>query len=718
MLRKISTITFTLSALVCSACSGQGGSGANDAGSQETGRVQLAVGSNLATSSVTRVTFSIGPGNGTTFAPIIGQLSPAEPGGWSGYLTGIPAGRLRTIDVTGYDLNGTPVLRGGANLDVSPQGITTITVLLQPVSPPSNTVVSTPVVQSLSVSPALVAPGAQAVLSATATATESLAYSWQASCGTLSTPTMPSTLWTAPNVSDGRCEISFTAATADGSTTVSAMVKVQQDVSLRDIAGQRLVNYWLDPPPGYTVPSVLAMPAPDVGVLPAPSAILETAPGSWVTFPGGHTATDGSFVQGTFDSAGSFVIPGVPGGAYVLSFLDASGLRWLVDGNSSAIDLGYDLLGRATTSAPRSFTMLKLTFHGLFAWRQSVAELEASSSSANVWAEVPTAGQILDTNTDAQVLMPWLAPLSLITPTDTLWLHQLTPMSNLSGLTYLGAVRWAALEGLTLVEGGSSSVDVPMSGLFLTGSLPVSWDPTQFEVHLSNMAPASRLLAGVVPAHRVSVLASPYGSTATGPQLAGGSAELARLDLAAGAGPLTLTQPLAYGQFLPSWWKEIREVRYAAAVAYRSPGSTSGIVEVSQLGSRSAMPATSSLNPVVTPPQAFRINGSSALADLAAPVTLTPTLSWTPPLLGAPSFYVLEISQLYAGSDGITVATPVVRYITRSTHVDLPPGSLSAGAVYFARLTAVVTSAALDSAPLRRSAIEAYADALTGTFTP
>jgi hypothetical protein len=232
------------------------------------------------------------------------------------------------------------------------------------------------------------------------------------------------------------------------------------------------------------------------------------------------------------------------------------------------------------------------------------------------------------------------------------------------------------------------------------------------------MAPASRQAPGVIAPHRLSVRASPYALQAPAPLPAGGLPELATLELPLGAGPLSPSAPLRYGRFLPASWLELREVRFATAVAYQAPGANDQLYEVSAVGMREQLPAASAvLTPALTPVQQLTINGAPALADQAAAVTSTPTFSWVPPALGSPSHYVLELVQLGA-PQGVTVRTLVARYLTRATQVTLPIGTLTSGALYFARVTAVASSEPFDTAPLRQSPIAAFADSLTGTFMP
>jgi hypothetical protein len=468
--------------------------------------------------------------------------------------------------------------------------------------------------------------------------------------------------------------------------------------------------------PGYDVASWSSVAAPDVGTLAAPQALLQTGPATWVTYAGGNLSPAGLFAPGGFSSDGGFFIPDVPAsGPYLLSFDDAAGVRWLVETNAAAVDLGYDQLGRSGLAPAGAGTALTFNLSGLYPWSADWSELQLTSSGAGLWTGVPTQGSIARGASTGFASLLWGVALD---SADVLWLHQLAKVLHSDGFSYRSAIRAGSTTGAGYVDGATTTFDVAMRWVPQLGSLPVQWSPSDFEAHLASMAPASRQAPGVIAPHRLSVRASPYALQAPAPLPAGGLPELATLELPLGAGPLSPSAPLRYGRFLPASWLELREVRFATAVAYQAPGANDQLYEVSAVGMREQLPAASAvLTPALTPVQQLTINGAPALADQAAAVTSTPTFSWVPPALGSPSHYVLELVQLGA-PQGVTVRTLVARYLTRATQVTLPIGTLTSGALYFARVTAVASSEPFDTAPLRQSPIAAFADSLTGTFMP
>jgi hypothetical protein len=689
----------------------------------DSGAVRLVVsGANLLTASrIARVTFAVGPGTGPHFEPFLGQLSFVGTG-WTGSLSGIPAGSGRTLDLTGWDAGGLATYGGSARLDVPAGASVNVATVLQelPVAPPPQ--VNSPVVTSLSVSADPVPAGATVTLSAGVEpppAGTTYAYTWVASCGTFSDATALTAIWTAPATTYARCNLSFTASATKAATTLTLMLTVQPDASARSISGQRRVTCWEDPLPGYTVASLISTAAPFVQTFQAPEVLVQNGPGAWTSYVGGQLLADGSFLPGGFGADGSFFIPQIPSTAPILlSFTDPAGVRWLLDTNAMAIDLGYDQLGRCDQISASPTTLVDFNLQGLYPWNPDGSQLQATSSGAGVWTPLPAPTGINPGGMDGTSALAWGAPLDLFTGADVLWLHQLTVVRHPDGLLYRAAIAAGKLSGVGLVDHAANSFDLGLGWLPRTATVPVSWSPADFELQLPGMAPASRLVAGLFPPHRLSVLAHPYSVQAPSPTPPGGSPELAVLELPAGAAALNLSEPLRHARFLPPSWQELREVRYAATVAYQAPGGTIPLQVLSALGRRDALPAAAGqIVPVITPVQALAINGATALTDQAAPVSTTPTFSWTAPLLGAPSHYAVEIVLLNV-SGGVTTGTTVARYLTGSTSVTVPPGTLSPGALYFARVTAFAGVAPYQAAPFRYGPTFAYADTLTGTFTP
>jgi hypothetical protein len=116
--------------------------------------------------------------------------------------------------------------------------------------------------------------------------------------------------------------------------------------------------------------------------------------------------------------------------------------------------------------------------------------------------------------------------------------------------------------------------------------------------------------------------------------------------------------------------------------------------------------------PVLGPVQDPRVNGQSALAPLTG-VSTTPTLSWQPPAIGAPTGYVVWVN----GIEGM-MQTIVTFLYTTDTSVTLPPCVLVEGSAYFFTITAVMTNGSLLAWPHLSSTQGASVDAITSVVTP
>jgi hypothetical protein len=670
--------------------------------------------SNLNTSAIARATMTISPGSGSGFVPIIAMMSPEASTIWSASITGVPAGRRRSIDIVAYDAGGLANFRGGATIDVGVGANIPVSIVLLPVSS-SEVVVTNPEV-SVSLSAAAVTPGGTATVSAEIDGAQPTGSAWYATCGTFANPVSSSTTWTAPDLPNQRCQLTFTASTASSTTSVQLSIDVLADPSTRLVIGRRSESCWQDPSSGLLSSNVVVQTPGDGSIAP-PDALVQTSPGVWSRFAGGQLAADGTFTAGSFAADGSWAIVGIPRlSPSLLSFSDASRVLLLVDTSAGGLDLGYDKPGRcdASIAPPGTSTLMQLS--GLSPWVSTSSELHAASSGAGLAATLAAGSVIADGASTVSLSVSWSGD-PLLVPTDVLWLEQLSVALHPDGLSYRSAVAAAQLVQTSLTGGASNTTAAQLSQVPQTGGLPVQWTPIAFERSLPDLAPPARVAPGVVPPHRLSVVASPFALRYPSPDVSALSLPLATFDEPSQTVSVGLSTPLRYGQFLPAWWAERREVRYAVAVGYQAPGALQPLYEIASIAQDDALPVQpATIAPTLTPVRSPTIGGQSALADQTA-VTTTPTFSWTAPSTGIPTVYELDIYSLQAAA-GASQATLVVRYLTASSSASLPPGVLAAGGTYFARITAIANDVPTLLAPLRYSPVGARASMLTGTFTP
>jgi hypothetical protein len=478
-------------------------------------------------------------------------------------------------------------------------------------------------------------------------------------------------------------------------------------VAKETIGGTRLATYWTDPPTGQATATLVTVPAPDTATSAAPTARIADGAGGWVTYPGGSFLADGSFS-----------IAGVPSGAsYMLEYVLPDGVRTYADAAATALDMGYDVLGRTAPllATPVADTLITFTLDG--PWTGSGDQVEMASSSADVWDVLLPSAPIVS-GSPATFVENWRAsqaaglPLRLLDASDTLWLHQLAIPSPAPATSYLYAVAATSLTGIALVDGSPAPLAGTLVAAPQTGSASVDWDLPAFEAYLTDMLPSGATATS--SGHLLVVEASPYALASPAPPPTAGSPELIVLSAATGsvpAGSRLALGSLAYGQFLPTWWPEWQRAAFTARADYLAPGASTALSESASVVRAEPMsPAPPSpIVPAVSPVR------SPAIATSAGQTTI----SWTAPALPsgppAPSYRV-EIFWLRA-SGTASVSSPVVRYLTSSTQAVIPAGVLTPGNSYYARITAELPGATV-SAPFRRANAQSAASALTGVFVP
>jgi hypothetical protein len=130
-------------------------------------------------------------------------------------------------------------------------------------------------------------------------------------------------------------------------------------------------------------------------------------------------------------------------------------------------------------------------------------------------------------------------------------------------------------------------------------------------------------------------------------------------------------------------------------------------------------PPPTPIVPAVGPVQAPLINGVDALGAQSA-TGLTPTISWSAPLVGVPTSYSVTIHRLHLAPDLTTsTATPIASWTLAGTRIDVPPGVLQGGERYFVQIVAYANgSDTYATAPYRTSNLSSHATTLTAPFTP
>ena len=271
------------------------------------------------------------------------------------------------------------------------------------------------------------------------------------------------------------------------------------------------------------------------------------------------------------------------------------------------------------------------------------------------------------------------------------------------------ATRFSRLDGLTLQDGIAGSASVTLADAPKTGALRANLRNSRWAQLLADANPATQPDGN----QGVSVLAIPRSiEFPDQPGLSAGTS------LAWIQGP-----PLAdadygtvpYGQFLGPDWKEVRYVVYLATADVPVPGSSAPYTARPSFTSFESMPGDDEIVPVLGPPRSPTIEGRDAFQAQAG-VGLRPTLSWSPPRLGAATSYVVRLD----ATGGVTSPFPsVLLTVYGVTSVQVPDGLLTAGAQYAATITAVSAPwDKLDRAPFRTGVPYSRSDCVTAVFSP
>ena len=481
-------------------------------------------------------------------------------------------------------------------------------------------------------------------------------------------------------------------------------------VASRAVTGARLVTYWPDT-------GAQAIAAPDV----AGAQVKAIASAGGVTY------------AGTFALDGSFSIPNVPTGNYLLR-LDANGVRTFVDASSSNIDLGYDALGRAGLVPATGATPVSVNVSGLTAWSAG-DQIQITSSNADVW-DVLNPGTVLVGATSVSALEDWFLsnatrrPLNLLAAADGLYLHQLhaNSFSILSTpYSYLAASNTTspAITGTTLTDKTAATISAALLAAAQTGSVTVNWSLSQFEPFLLQMNPLATTDA---TAHSLVVGANAFPLAAAGP-VAHGAPSLFVLQVPKLTGDLSYATPLAYGHFntgIVPPWNEWRGVDFTGHVSYTAPLALTALDERVSVGRREPMspapatPIVPTLGPVLSPMLTSSTGLASSAFSTLTGMGLTPSISWAAPATGTPTSYTVDIYQLYVpAATTVSASVRVASWTTSNLSIGLPPAVLVTGSTYYARITAnLVSPDAFATAPFRKINVYAWAGTLTGTFAP
>jgi hypothetical protein len=454
-------------------------------------------------------------------------------------------------------------------------------------------------------------------------------------------------------------------------------LKPPPDAAVRSIVGSQLTTFVL-PSSTTDVPTDFSSNAPVV--------LVPDGTGGYTTIPGVGT------------TSGTFTINDLPRGPVMVklgsSYYVTSGQR---------LDLGESVPGRRDRIPPTATTSISLQLDGMAAWSANDV-LEAFSPQADTWWEPlpsPSVGVTSATlNFDSSSALGSRDSPSLIRGDlgDQLIITQLTERQTSEGVVYAGLSKMFAGTVLTQADGGSTTLAATLADAGATNApLSVDLRSTQFDA----VTGFDGTYGAAINRHGQSFGSYFYVVGLPGSATHGNfdvSADYLALRRPAGS-PDSVATAMTYATPLPGTWSTSWAAGADLHVRYKLPGTSQGVGFfptlrfVDKISHFQAAPVV----PVLGPARMPTIDG----ADLFQPQTgirTAPTIAWSPPTLGSPTLYIVEITHLEA-SGTTTVKKPAATFFTAQTHVDVPSGILVAGEAYV--ITIEVERDATDEAPRR-----------------
>ena len=403
--------------------------------------------------------------------------------------------------------------------------------------------------------------------------------------------------------------------------------------------------------------------------------------GAWITLDGGLV-----YRMGTGQTNGTFVIPNVPQGPYLLrlnSTFYATSTR--------AVNLDFDTVGRPN-AMPATIDPTDLTFNvsGLNPWEDynylSLISFNAGQSDLVGFEYYGTLAPTFGATSYAGTLNYFLysnafgSALIDSAQGDVAYLVQHDYVVD-GGVGISNPVRSMEVSSLSMADGQLSTITGVLAAPPTT-SFTYDYRAADFRVA------ATQLNAGTTSFFFGTLYQTPHARQSTVDSFA---QTLYWYAYEPSAPPTTLAVGLPYG----ASWSTVAYVGYGTETPRTLPNATpmrfnSQFISIITLQALISAP----VQPVLGPPVTARINGSDLLVDQSG-VGTTPTLTWGAPTLGTPQRYRAKVDRLGI-SNGATRVAATFTFDTAGTSVTFPPGLLVAGQTYVITLSAYQTGGVVD----------------------
>jgi hypothetical protein len=407
-------------------------------------------------------------------------------------------------------------------------------------------------------------------------------------------------------------------------------------------------------------------------------------------------------IAGTGTSTGTFTVNQVPGGFYLLQL---GSLYFSTQNGITHADTYADT--RPDPAQAGSSTTVTFNLSNLNAW-QSTDILELiSPNNATYLSFDGTTGETKFTGN-----YPYSGALSNASLGDHYFSTQLITQP-VGGSSFVALGRYFSIPKFTQADGSDTTIagamrTIPQTGQFEANVNAGDMSNAAAEVNASGSLSDTSLFLDAFP-----------GSLDNG--VATASPDLVGYSLGNGLPFLSSNTdlgPIFYGNPFPATWPLFTGYIWSVDVPYTAPGASSGTdLFGSVFGFGTTLPtSTQPVELLISGPTTPTVNGQKFASNLSG-VGLTPTLAWSAPATGKPSYYQIFVWRL--SKDGTaSLVTLIATLQTSSTSLTLPPGLLVSGDAYVFDLWAYTVQGYSVAWPLKFKLPYGAADVMSGIMQP
>jgi len=407
-----------------------------------------------------------------------------------------------------------------------------------------------------------------------------------------------------------------------------------------------------------------------------------------------------NLLPGTGTSSGTFSIPNVPTGFYLLQI--GGSYVWT---SQTVVDVDSIADYRSDTVQADQNTQLTFDLTNLHSWQQTDLFEMACPNNAMFEFFPGTVGETSFTGN-----FPYVGALSVRSEGDQYYVAQLITQ-KVGGFVFDGLGRHLTPARFNQAQGS----DTPINGRLKT----IAQNQT-FEANING----ADLDAQALAAHPGATLNSGFIGLSVYPGSFAKGQTTSTADLVLFSAPPFITTNgdlgrVRYGNPYSSKWPRYIGLNWLAQTNYLAPGATNSaplitFVAVSTLKLPTATSPIKPLAGVVSKPS---INRKNFFKDRSG-VGTTPTLRWSPPSVGKANNYLVQISQL-SNNGGNTVISFVAQFFTQSRSLVVPAGLLNSGSAYiFLIQSDYIPGVSFAKTPLMNGSTSGLAQVASGVIQP